>query len=474
MCTESGANSTRDVSGAMPTAPSPEGGHVNSVLGTCYSRFMPPPGAVTVHPTVRVRGRVRPPGDKSISHRYALLAALAHGETTIGGYSTGADCTSTLCCLRSLGVSIEERGRNADSSRDILIIGRGLRSLSVPSGVLEAGNSGTTIRLLAGILAAHPFRAVLDGDASLRTRPMQRIITPLERMGARLSAVDGHAPLTILGTTDLTPIAFEAEVPSAQVKSAVLLAGLHADGDTSVTEPLPTRDHTERALEAFGARIERTEREVTIRGGHAFIGRRLTVPGDISSAAFWLAAAAALPGSDIIIEHVGLNPTRTGVLGVLHRMGANVDMNIEADPANEPMGTIRVRHAQLRPTEIKPGEVPGVIDELPVLAALAAHGGELMVSGAQELRVKESDRISALAEGLRRLGGDIDEQPDGFHVRGRRRLTGGRADAKGDHRLAMAFTVAALGATGPTTIVDAGSAAVSYPEFFSVLDSLRT
>jgi 3-phosphoshikimate 1-carboxyvinyltransferase len=262
-------------------------------------------------------------------------------------------------------------------------------------------------------------------------------------------------------------------VPSAQVKSAVLLAGLHADGMTRVVEPLSTRDHTERALQAFGVQVERAGTAVAIRGGQRLIGGKFHVPGDISSAAFWMVAAAALPGSDITIEHVGLNPSRTGIIDVLQRMGATVKVSIAHAQAGEPIGTVGVRHGDLIPAEIAPDEVPGVIDELPVLAALATHGGELTVTGAQELRVKESDRISALAEGLRLMGGEIDEQPDGFHVRGRNRLRGGEVDAKNDHRLAMAFAIAALGASGPTVIHDAGAAAVSYPEFFSVLESLR-
>jgi 3-phosphoshikimate 1-carboxyvinyltransferase len=257
------------------------------------------------------------------------------------------------------------------------------------------------------------------------------------------------------------------------VKSAILFAGLHAEGTTRVREPLATRDHTERGLRAFGASLTRDGDAIILGGRQRLTGRSLVVPGDISSAAFWLAAAAALPGSDLTLEHVGLNPTRTAILDVLRRLGASIDTVVLSEEAHEPVGTIRVRYGSLGATAISPDEVPGVIDELPVLAALATHGGELSVSGAAELRVKESDRISALAHGLRGLGADVEERPDGFHVRGSRRLTGGQADAHGDHRLAMAFAVAALGAAGPTTITDAGAAAVSYPEFFSVLESLR-
>jgi 3-phosphoshikimate 1-carboxyvinyltransferase len=428
---------------------------------------------VLVQPAPRVRGRVRPPGDKSISHRYAMVAAIAEGSTTIHGYSTGADCASTLRCLRALGVVIEQVGLDGDGGLTLTVAGRGPRGFIAPADTLDAGNSGSTIRMLAGILAAHPFPVSLTGDASLQRRPMRRIIVPLERMGARVSSTDGRPPLTITGAARLEAIEFAPDVPSAQVKSAVLLAGLHADGLTRVVEPLPTRDHTERALEAFGGHVLRAGPSVAVAGGQRLSAQVLQVPGDISSAAFWMVAAAALPGSDITIAEVGLNPTRTGILDILRRFGA--DMEVEPGPVTggEPMGTIRVRHRGLVETEVTPQDVPGVIDELPVLAALATHGGGLRVSGAQELRVKESDRISSLANGLRRMGADIDEAPDGFHVRGRQRLRGGEVDAENDHRLAMAFAIAALGASGPTTIHDAGAAAVSYPEFFSVLESLR-
>jgi 3-phosphoshikimate 1-carboxyvinyltransferase len=427
---------------------------------------------VMVTPAERVRGTVRPPGDKAISHRYAMLAALADGVSAIDGYSTGADCASTLACLEALGVAVERHGRD-ESGLSLRIAGRGLGGLSAPSGTLDAGNSGSTMRMLAGILAAHPFTTSMAGDQSLQRRPMRRIIVPLERMGARIESNDGRPPLIIQGTGRLQAIDFEPEVPSAQVKTAVLFAGLHARGTSSVREPLPTRDHTERALEGFGVRVDRRGATVAVAGGQRLEARALRVPGDISSAAFWMAAAASLPGSEIVITGVGLNPTRTGIVDILRRMGADVRVEPGDAASGEPAGTIVVRHGRRAAAEIAPAEVPGVIDELPVLAALATHGGELRVSGAQELRVKESDRIAALAEGLTRMGADIHEQPDGFHVRGRGRLRGGEVDARHDHRLAMAFAVAALGASGPTTILDAGAAAVSYPEFFSVLESLR-
>ena len=428
--------------------------------------------AVTVVPTHHVRGRVRPPGDKGISHRYALLAAIADGESTLHGFSTGADSASTLRCLRSLGVVIGETGEDA-SGLSLRISGRGLSGLTAPARVLDAGNSGSTMRMLAGLLAGHPFRATITGDASLRRRPMERIITPLERMGAHIDATGGRPPLTIEGTASIVPITFTPDVPSAQVKTTVLLAGLYGRGTTRVRESIPTRDHTELALAAFGVDVATEAGAVAVAGGQRPRAATLRVPGDVSSAAFWMTAAAALPGSEVTIEEVGLNPTRTGVLEVLRRAGARLEIVRTDDGSGEPSGTISVRHGALRPVVIAPDEVPGVIDELPVLAAMATHGGALKVSGAAELRVKESDRISALAEGLRRLGADIDERPDGFLVRGSRRLHGGEVDAHDDHRLAMAFAVAAIGASGPTVIHGAGAAAISYPEFFTVLDALR-
>lgn len=427
---------------------------------------------VLVQPTARVRGRVRPPGDKAISHRYAILGALANGQTTIHGYSTGGDPASTAACLRGLGIHIEAIGRD-DTGLHMRVVGRGLGGLAAPATTLDAGNSGSTMRMLAGVLAAHGFTSTITGDSSLQRRPMRRVITPLERMGARIASVDGRPPLTIDGTAAIKPITYEPDVPSAQVKTAVLLAGLHAEGLTQVVEPVATRDHTERALRAFGVQVDVDGRTVSLRGRQPLTGCALQVPGDVSSAAFWLCAGAALPGSEVQLDDVGLNPSRSGILDILTRMGADIEIEPGPTTEGEPMGRVVVRHGGQRAVDIRPEEVPGVIDELPVLAALATHGGELRVTGASELRVKESDRISALAEGLRRMGGEIDEFPDGFHVHGGRRLTGGEVDAHHDHRLAMAFAIAALGARGPTTVHGAAAAAVSYPEFFQVLESLR-
>jgi len=424
--------------------------------------------AATVRPARSLRGRLEVPGDKSIAHRYALFAALAHGPSLLHNFAPGADCRSTLNCLRRLGVSIEE-----GPAGTVSLLGRGLGQLRSPAGPLDAGNSGTTMRLLSGVLAGHPFSSTLVGDASLSRRPMRRVIDPLERMGARLEAVDGHPPLTVHGAR-LNGIAYQSPTPSAQVKSAVLLAGLHAEGVTSVTETASTRDHTERALTAFGGASAVEGLTVSVAGGQQLVGRTLTVPGDFSSAAFWLVAAAALPGSRVEIEAVGLNPTRSALLGVLRRFGARVHVETAADENGEPRGTVLVEGDRAEAIVITPEEVPGLIDELPAIAALAAHGGEVTVRGAGELRVKESDRISALVAGFRALGIDADERDDGFVIRGRsgERPKGGVADARGDHRMAMAFAIAALAAEGPSTIDGAEAVDISYPGFFETLERL--
>jgi 3-phosphoshikimate 1-carboxyvinyltransferase len=426
--------------------------------------------AATIAPARRLRGRITVPGDKSISHRYALLAALAEGRTTLTHFAPGADCRSTLACLRALGVEVEE---GADGL--VTLLGRGFGQLCSPPGPLDAGNSGTTLRLMAGVLAGHPFTSTMIGDESLSRRPMRRVMAPLERMGARLEAVDGHPPLTIHGTR-LHPIAFEPGTPSAQVKSAVLLAGLHAEGTTSVREPAATRDHTERALAAFGGRADVDGLTVSVTGGQRLRGQQLFVPGDFSSAAFWLVAAAALPGSRIDIDEVGLNPTRTALLGVLERFGARVKTEVTTTAAGEPRGSVSVEADRMGSLDIAAEEVPGLIDELPAIAALAAHGGQVTVHGASELRVKESDRIAALVAGFRALGISADERPDGFVIAGpaagSTRPAGGRADARGDHRMAMAFAIAALGAEHPSTIDGADVVGISYPGFFETLGRL--
>jgi 3-phosphoshikimate 1-carboxyvinyltransferase len=426
-----------------------------------------PSPSVVIRPARALRGRLQVPGDKSISHRYAILAALAEGPTRIRGYAPGADCGATLACLEGLGVAIRRDG-------DLVALdGRGARGFDVPTGPLDAGNSGTTMRLLAGVLAGYPVDVTVQGDPSLSQRPMRRVIEPLTLMGATILAATGDRPPLRIRGGALRAIDYTVPVPSAQVKSAILLAALRADGTTIVREPVPTRDHTERALHAFGADVKIEDGGLALRGGQRLSARELTVPGDLSSAAFFGAAAAALPGSEVTIEGVGLNPTRTAWLRVLERAGARIEAVEQGHDEGEPYGWLRIVPGGLDRVEIAPGEVPSLIDELPALAALATHGGTLVVSGASELRVKESDRISALVTGLRALGADADERSDGFVVRGGTRLTGGTADAAGDHRLAMAFALAALGGAAPSTITGAAAVGVSYPAFFDVLEALR-
>jgi 3-phosphoshikimate 1-carboxyvinyltransferase len=405
------------------------------------------------------------PGDKSISHRYALLAALTEGSSHLANFAPGADCRSTLTCLQHLGAAIGPAPDNG-----ITVAGRGLGNFAPPREALDAGNSGSTMRMLAGILAAQPFTSRLVGDASLSRRPMRRIIDPLARMGSRIDSTDGHAPLTIHGTP-LRAIAHHTEVPSAQVKSAVLLAGLHADGTTSVTESAQTRDHTERALTAFGRAPEVAGLTVSILGGQSPIAQSLAIPGDFSSAAFWMVAAAG-PGSRLEILDVGLNPTRTGLLDVLRRFGARVTTEKTGMSGGEPRGTVLIEGDRTEDIRISPEEVPGLIDELPAIAALAVHGGVVTVRGAAELRVKETDRIAALVAGFRALGFAADELEDGFDVSGSNAPAGGVADARGDHRMAMAFAIAALRAKGPSHIEGADSVVISYPGFFDVLSQI--
>jgi 3-phosphoshikimate 1-carboxyvinyltransferase len=428
--------------------------------------------ATEVRPARALRGALEVPSDKSISHRYALLSALAGGVTTIDRYSTGADCLSTLACLEALGVAISRQ--ETPDGLQVRVEGRAGR-FDAPAGDVDCGNSGTTMRLLAGILAAAPFTARMVGDQSLSRRPMRRVIAPLTAMGAQIASAEGGRPPLVVTGGPLCGITHTPEVPSAQIKSAVLLAGLRAAGSTTIVEPEPTRDHTERALAAFGAPVDQSvPGRLTVQGGTPLTGGlRLRVPGDPSACAFLGVAATGLPGSAVEIRNVGLNPTRTALFEVLRRAGADVQVTVSAEWHGEPVGTVCIAAGTLGDVVITPAEVPLLIDELPALAALATFGGSCTVRGAAELRVKESDRISALIGGLRALGADADEFPDGFAVRGSRRLTGGTVDAHHDHRLAMAFAVAALGATGATAIHGAEVAAVSFPRFFATLDGLR-
>ncbi len=420
---------------------------------------------LTTSPAGRLAGRIRVSGDKSISHRAALIGALARGDTVIHNFLHADDCLRTLGCLRALGVDLDDHGDR------VVMHGRGPQ-WRAPSAVLDAGNSGTTMRLLAGVLAAQPFTSEITGDASLRMRPMDRVIAPLAQMGARIVAGGGgrFPPLHISGAP-LRGITYTLPVPSAQVKSAVLLAGLLAEGPTSIVELTQSRDHTERMLEWFGAKITRESLVVHLTSG-PLSARAVVVPGDISSAAFLLAAAAALAGSELTVEDVGLNPTRTGVLDVLQAMGADIVMEQTAEAGGEPVGRVTVRGGPLRGIRIGGTLIPRLIDELPVLCVAAtAATGETIVTDAAELRVKESDRIGALTRGLRALGGEVEERPDGMVIYGSP-LRGGRVDAGGDHRVAMAFAVAGLLARGPVVVEGAEVIAISFPEFPQALQNL--
>lgn len=411
-----------------------------------------------------LRGTVRVPGDKSISHRAVLLGALARGATPIDGFLRAEDCLATVRCVRALGVAVDDDGER------LTVHGGALRQ---PDEVLDVGNSGTAIRLLAGILAGQPFRSTLTGDASIRRRPMDRIAEPLRRMGARITGRDGGrlAPLTVEGGA-LRGIAYRTPVASAQAKSAILLAAVFAAGETAVTEPSLSRDHTERMLAGFGVPVRRDGLTVRVAGPAALSPGRVRVPGDISSAAFFLAAAAIVPGSAVTVRGVGLNPTRTGVLDVLRAMGAEVVIENVRDEDGEPAGDVTVRAAALRGTAIGGDLIPRLIDELPVLAVAASVAeGETLIRDAAELRVKESDRIAALARELGAIGARVEAQPDGLAIRGVSRLRGGRAASGGDHRVAMALAVAGLRSADPVTVEDTDCIRTSFPEFE---DTLRT
>lgn len=415
----------------------------------------------------RVAGALRMPGDKSISHRYAMLAALAEGTSVIGGFASSADCASTLGCLRELGVRVERK------DAEITIHGVGMRGLRAPVRRLDAGNSGSTMRMMGGILAAQHFRSSLGGDASLSERPMQRVITPLTEMGARIQAQPGGLPPLEIEGGDLRPIHYELPVASAQVKTAVLLAGLFAEGETEVVEPVATRDHTEIALEQMGAEIGRHHRTIAVRGPARLEARPLSVPGDISSAAFFLAAALVVPEANLYIQNVGLNPTRTAILDLLVSMGGRVRVvNVEV-VNGELMGDLHAEAGPLEGGEIPIEMAPGLIDELPVLSVLGSQTEKgIWFHGAAELRVKESDRLNTVAENLRRMGAEVEEFPDGLRVAGRQRLRGAEIDSFGDHRIAMAFAVAGLAADGATIIRGSDCAAVSFPDFFEALEQV--
>jgi 3-phosphoshikimate 1-carboxyvinyltransferase len=407
-----------------------------------------------------LRGELRVPGDKSVSHRAIMLGAIADGTTCVEGFLEGEDTRATAAVFARLGVRIEAPG---DGVR--LVHGVGLHGLQAPTGPLDCGNAGTAMRLLAGLLAGQRFDSTLVGDASLSQRPMGRVIDPLQAMGALIASDAGRAPLHIHGGRSLHGVEATLPVASAQLKSALLLAGLYASGETTVHEPHPTRDYTERMLRAFGVDIDFAPGVARLRGGQALRAATVQVPGDASSAAFFIVAATLVPGSDLLLRRVGMNPRRIGLLHVLRAMGADIE---EANPGvegGEPVADLRVRHAPLHGIEVPVGHVPDMIDEFPALfVAAACAEGTTTVRGAAELRVKESDRIATVSAGLRALGIDVDEAPDGAVIHGGR-LRGGDIDAHGDHRVAMAFAVAAQRADGPVRIADVANVATSFPGF---------
>jgi 3-phosphoshikimate 1-carboxyvinyltransferase len=430
--------------------------------------------SLTVTPTptgVSLQGRLQIPGDKSISHRALMLGALAEGQTTIRGLLLGEDPRSTAACFSAMGAQISELNTEL-----VTVTGIGLGQIQEPASVLDAGNSGTTMRLMLGILASHPDRFfTVTGDDSLRSRPMSRVVAPLTEMGAQIWGRKNNslAPLAVRGR-ELQPIHYHSPIASAQVKSAILLAGLMTYGRTTVTEPALSRDHSERMLRAFGAHIDvdPETHSATVTGYPTLVGQQVIVPGDISSAAFWLVAGAIVPGSELYIENVGVNPTRTGILTALALMGADVTLENQREVAGEPVADLRVKHSQLKACEISGDLIPRLIDEIPILAVAAVFAtGTTVIKDAAELRVKESDRLQVMAAALTKMGAKITELPDGLEITGGGSLIGAELDSFTDHRIAMSLAIAAVLAKGTTTIHRAEAASISYPTFF---DSLRS
>jgi 3-phosphoshikimate 1-carboxyvinyltransferase len=422
--------------------------------------------SVVIPPAKTLAGSVRLPGDKSISHRYAMLGGIADGATRLENFSTGADCASTLGCLSALGVKWQH------NEGSVVIQGSGAK-LQAPTAPLDCGNSGSTIRMLSGILAGQDFTSELGGDESLSRRPMARIIKPLEMMGAKIEAGEGgRPPLRVTGAR-LKAIDYKLPVASAQVKTSLLFAGLYAEGTTRVEEPIQTRDHGELALQAFGAQIDRRMREVSIEGGQSLHGIEAMVPGDISSAAFFLCAAGLFPDSQLSVPGLLLNPTRARLLDVLMGLGLRIKMSELEEHHGELVGTLLVQGGTLKGLHIAGGDAAALIDEIPVLAAIAPYTTEgIEIRDARELRVKESDRIASVATNLRLMGAEVEEFDDGMKIPGGQKLHGASLDSFGDHRIAMAFAVAALRAEGGTEITGADAAVISYPEFFNTLESL--
>ncbi|MCI5480843.1 MAG: 3-phosphoshikimate 1-carboxyvinyltransferase [Lachnospiraceae bacterium] len=424
--------------------------------------------------TSGLAGEVTIPGDKSISHRAIMLGALSSGTTEITNFLQGADCLSTIDCFRKLGISIEQKGTS------VRITGRGLHGLSAPSSVLDVGNSGTTTRLISGILAGQPFETVLNGDASIQKRPMKRIMEPLSMMGVNIDSIKGNgcAPLRIRGTGDsgtlLKGISYTSKVASAQVKSCILFAGMYADGPTSVTEPYLSRNHSEIMMNYFGASVRTEGTTVTILPEPKLCGQRVHVPGDISSAAYFIAAGLIVPGSEILIRNVGINPTRDGILKVVRTMGADITLlNVSTDNG-EPTADLLVKTSTLKGTSIQGEIIPTLIDEIPILAVLACFAeGTTVIRDAEELKVKESNRIDVMVQNLKAMGADIEATKDGMIIRGGRPLHGAVIDSHLDHRIAMSFAVASLASDGETRIQGADCVNISYPDFYEDLNRLR-
>ncbi len=423
---------------------------------------------ITLRKARALKGELTVPGDKSISHRSVMFGSIARGTTEITGFLQGADCLSTISCFAKMGIPVEN-----DGSR-VIVRGRGLRGLRQPEEPLDCGNSGTTVRLLSGILSGQSFSSVLTGDASIRRRPMKRIIDPLTLMGADVESIPGTgcAPLQIHGGA-LHGIHYQSPVASAQVKSAVLLAGLYSEGQTAVTEPALSRNHTELMLRYFGAQVDSHDTTAVIRPADELYGQKISVPGDISSAAYFIAAGLMIPGSELLIKNVGINPTRDGIIRVCRMMGADITLLNENHENAEPTADILVRGSDMKATVIEGKLIPTLIDELPVIAVMAcAAEGETIIRDAAELKIKESNRIQAIAENLTAMGADVTETEDGLIIRGGRPLHGASIQCHMDHRIAMSFAVAALWAEGETTITDSDCVSISYPDFFRELGQL--
>jgi 3-phosphoshikimate 1-carboxyvinyltransferase len=418
--------------------------------------------------TASLKGEIKVPGDKSISHRAVMFGSIAKGITIVENFLPGDDCLSTISCFRNLGVEIDQKGS------DVTIYGTGLEGLKKPAETLYVGNSGTTIRLMMGILSGLPFETSLVGDDSIAKRPMTRVTVPLAKMGADISGRNNgeFTPLTVRGKK-LSGITYELPVASAQVKSAILLAGLQADGETTVKEPVKTRDHTERMIRQFGGMVEQLGGQVTVKGGQELTAANIIVPGDISSAAFFLAAGLITPGSDILLKNVGLNPTRTGIIDVLKDMGADISFEQIDESMPEPSGDIRVRYSQLNGTVVEGDLIPRLIDEIPVIALLATQAvGRTLIKDAAELKVKETNRIDTVVRELTKLGAKIEATEDGMIIEGKSSLIGGTVSAYGDHRIGMMLSIAALISEGEVILEESDSVAVSYPKFFEDLYSL--